>query len=104
MKDRVDEIARNPQYDGYQRALATMVPRSFDKKTGAGASGNEVLAQELHKPVIKQFKRRKANARFKDNIWAGDLTKMGSLYPFNHGGKFLLNIIDILLNMHRLNF
>ena len=42
------------------------------KKTGLGASVNEELAQQLHKPVIKKFKRRKMYARFKDNIWAAD--------------------------------
>ena len=39
-------------------------------------SVNEQLAEELHKPVIKKFKRRKFYARFKDNIWAADLDKI----------------------------
>ena len=34
---------------------------------------NEVLAQELHKPVIKKVKRRKVYSMFKDNIGAADL-------------------------------
>ena len=33
-----------------------MVFRFFDKKTCSGASVNEELAEELHKPVIKNFK------------------------------------------------
>ena len=41
---------------------------------------NEVLAEELHKPVIKKFKRRKVYARLKDNIWVADLAEMGLLY------------------------
>ena len=45
-----------------------MVCKFFDKKTGSGASVNEELPEELHKPVIKKFKRRKFYARFKDNI------------------------------------
>ena len=49
----------------------------FDKKTGSGVSVNEKLAQELHKPVIKKFKRRRIFARFKDNIWAVDFAEMG---------------------------
>ena len=36
-----------------------MVFKFFDKKTGSGANVNEVLVQELRKPVIKIFKRRK---------------------------------------------
>ena len=57
LKDRAFEIARSHDYDGYQRALANMVYTFFDEKTGAAASVNEQL--ELHKPVIKKFKRRK---------------------------------------------
>ena len=38
-----------------------------------GASVNEKLAEELHTPTMKKFKRRKVYARFKDIIWAKDL-------------------------------
>ena len=47
------------------------------------ANINELLAQELHKPVIKKFKGRKVYMRFKDNIWAADLAEMGSLHSKN---------------------
>ena len=58
-KDIAYEIARNCKYDGYQRALASTVYKFFDKKIGLGVSVNEQLAEELHKPVMKEFKRRK---------------------------------------------
>ena len=89
LKDRAYEIARNCKYDGYQRGLKSMVHRFFNKKTGSraisktGANLNEVLAQELNKPVIKKPKRKKVVARFKDNIWATDLTEMGTLSSKN---------------------
>ena len=67
----------------------------FDKKTGLGASVNEELAQELHKPVIKKFKRMKVYARFKDNILAEDLAKLGSLSSTNQDVKDLLCVIDV---------
>ena len=41
----------------------------FVKKTGSEVTVNEPLAQELHKPGTKKFKRRKVYATFKDNIW-----------------------------------
>ena len=50
-----------------------MVYKIFDKKTRSGVSVNEQLAEELHKPVIKKFKKRKVN------VWAADLAEMGSL-------------------------
>ena len=58
-KDRADEIAINSKHDGYQRGLASMVCNFFNKEATlgatrkAGASVNEELAQEFHKPVIK---------------------------------------------------
>ena len=58
-------------------------------KTGSGISVNEQLAKELHKPVIKKFKRRKVYARFKDNVRATDLTEMGSLSSKNKNVKYL---------------
>ena len=67
-----------------------MVYKFFDRKTGSGISVNEQLAEELHKPVIKKIKRRKVYARFKDNIWAADLAKMGSLCSRSKNVKYLL--------------
>ena len=57
----VIEIAVNPEYDGYERELASMVYKIFDKKTGLGAivtnkvGSNKVLAQESRKSVIKKI-------------------------------------------------
>ena len=47
-----------------------MVYKFFDKKTGlgVGASVNEELAQELHKPVINEFKRRNVCVKFNDKL------------------------------------
>ena len=78
------------KYNGYQRALASMVFKCFEKKTGSGVSVNEQLAEELRKPIIKKFKRRKVYARFKVNIWAGDVAEMGSLSSKNRNVRYLL--------------
>ena len=53
LKDRAYEIARNCNYGGYKRALASMIHKFFDKKTGLRASVNEQLAEELHKPLCE---------------------------------------------------
>ena len=45
-----------------------MVYKFFDEKTESGTSVNEQLAEELHKLIIKNLKRRKVYARFKDNL------------------------------------
>ena len=92
MKDRASEIALNPKY-GYQRGLTKVVYAFFDRKRESGPNTNEMLAQELHKAVIKKFKRRKVYARFKDNVWAADLAEMGSLSSENRRVKYLLYAI-----------
>ena len=55
-----------------------------------GVSVNEQLVEELHKPLIKKFERRKIYVTFKDNIWAADLAEMGSLSSKNKNVKYLL--------------
>ena len=76
LKEKAYEIALILKYDWYQKELASIVFKFFDQKTGSAASVNEEIAQELHKPVIKKFRRRKVYARFKENIWAADLAEM----------------------------
>ena len=52
MKDKVYELVFSPEYDRYQRRLASMVFVFFDKKTGPGINVNEVLASKFKKLVI----------------------------------------------------
>ena len=57
LKDKAIKIASDPKYDGYQRGLASMVYKFFDKKSkGSGINEpNYQLANELHKPIIRKF-------------------------------------------------
>ena len=43
-----------------------MVYKIFYEKTKSGISVNERLAEEIHEPVIKRFRRRKLYAKFKE--------------------------------------
>ena len=70
LKDKAYRIARNRNYERYQRELVIMAYTFFDKKTGSEVNVNEKLAKKLHKAVIKKVKRRNFYTRFKDNIWA----------------------------------
>ena len=56
---------------------------------------NKILAEELHKPVIKKFNKRKVYSQFRDNIWGVDLEDMQSLSRKNKGIKYLLCAIDL---------
>ena len=85
----------NCKYNGYQRALASMVYYFFDKRTESVVSVNEQLAEELLKRVIKKLKRRKVYERFKDNIWAGDLDEMETFSSKNKNVKYFLCVRDV---------
>ena len=100
LRSKAYNIASNPEYDGYQRGLASMVYKFFDKKSmGSGINtaklSSSILADELHKPVIKNFEKRKVYSQFKDNIWGVDLADMQSLSRKNKGIKYLLCAIDL---------
>ena len=70
-----------------------MVYKSFDKNsTSSGIASSSILADELHKPVIKKFNKRKVYSQFKDNIWGVDLADMQSLSRKNKG----INIFYVL--------
>ena len=82
-----------------------MVYKVFDSKVeGSGAKNvnntkltpqNKQLAEELYKPIIKKFEKRKVHSAFKDNIWGADLADMQLLSQYNKGIRFLLCVIDI---------
>ena len=52
------------------------------------------LADELHKPFIRKFKKRKVHSSFRDNICGVDLADMQLLSKFNKRFRFLLCVID----------
>ena len=81
-----------------------MVYKFFDKNSallnkskGSGMVNepNYQLANELHKPIIRKFKKRKVYSFFRDNIWGVDLADMQSLRIYNKGNKYLLCAIDL---------
>ena len=75
LRDKTFKIASDPKYDGYQRGLTSMIDNFFDKKTSGSGIGNEAnyqLVNELHKPIIRKFKKRKVYSSFRDNIWGID--------------------------------
>ena len=82
LREKAFNIAKNPKYDGYQRGITSMVYKYFGKKSAQGSGfksaikQNEQLAGELHKAIIRKFKKRKVYSSFKDNIWGVDHADM----------------------------
>ena len=100
LRDKAFNIAKNPKYDGYQRGLASIVYNFFDKTSaGSGvnmqAKPNQKLAEELHKPIIRQFKKRTVYSGFKDSIWGTDVSDMQLISKFNKEFRFLLCVDTI---------
>ena len=103
LRDKAYDIASNPEYDGYQRGLASMVYKFFVKMSMGSGMGkpsslersSSILADELHKPVIKKFNKRQVHSQCKGNIWGVDLADMQSLIKKNKGIKYLLCVIDL---------
>ena len=64
LRDKAFTIAKNPKYEEYQRWLASLIYKFFDKKNSGSVIkddniSNKELAEELHKICIKKFKTRK---------------------------------------------
>ena len=111
--DKAFNITKNPKYDGYQYGLTSMIHKYFDKKTAGLAVTrvqseglqsktlatqamedkfrieNKVLAEEIHKPIIKNIGKLKVDSSLMDNIWGGDLANMQSISKSNKGIRFL---------------
>ena len=66
------------------------------KKTPASGIKNKIisnkeLAEELQKPIIRKFKKRKIHSTFMDNIWGADLADVQLMSKFYKGFRFLLD-------------
>ena len=99
LRNKAFNIAKTPKYDRYQRGIASMIYKFFDKKfAGSGVNmhaNNEKVAEELHKPIVTRFKKRIIYSGFKDNIWYADLADMQLISKFDKGFRFFLCAIDI---------
>ena len=100
LPDKAISIANNPKYDVYQRVFVSMVYKSFDNRISNGAIKNENMSnkglpEEIHKPIIRKFKKRKVHSPFIDNSWGDDLTDKRLISKFIKGIRFLLCVIDV---------
>ena len=117
-RDKALNMAKNLKYYVYQKGLASMVYKLFDKKSaGSGITTleNQItqneclldlimqqLAEELHKLIVRITKKRTVYASFKDGIWGAELADIQLLSMFSKGIRFLLCVIlTFITNMHR---
>ena len=105
LRDIAIDIAKNKKNGGYQTGLASMAHKFFDKNSARSGvttlasnstfknkiKQNLQLAEKLHKPIIRNFKKRTVYLSFKDNIWSADLADMQSISKLNKGNRFLFS-------------
>ena len=77
-----------------------MAYKFFDKRTSCSGIKNEStsdqeLAKELHKPIIRKFKKSKVHSPLIENIWGVDLADIQLISKFDKGIRFLLCAINI---------
>ena len=93
---RADEIANNPKYDDIQRKDANFISGIMKTKAKFGLGvWNEELADELHAPVKRKFKRRRVVSYGVDDVWSCDLVEMQEWKKQNKGYRYMLNVIDV---------
>src|SRR6218665_1884402 len=105
----VDELNKIPNPTFRERVERAIVKPIFSTKANLGlglASSDSKsdlkkvkwigqLAEELHKPVVKKFRKRRVYVKGIDEIWAADLMDMQSFAEYNNGFKYLLSVVDI---------
>ena len=61
---------------------------------------NQELTEELHKLVIRKFKKRKVYSSFKLNIWGTDATDIQLESKYSKEFDFYYVFLILLINMH----
>ena len=98
LRDKGFDIGKHSENNAYQHGIALLVYKFFDKTTSGVTIKKEImqnqqLVEELHKPIIGAFEKRKAHSSFINNIWSANRADMQLKSNFNKG--FLLCVIDI---------
>ena len=81
--------------DLLQWFIIFFIKKASDETVRNEIISNKELAEELHKPIIRKFEKRKVHSFLIDNIWGADLADMQLISKFNKGFRFLLYVIDI---------
>ena len=107
LPDKVFNIAKNPKYTRDKRELTLIVYKCFAIKTSGGTVKDEVvsnkeLTEELHKPIIRKFRKRKAHLSFTDNIWGADLADLQLISKVNRRTRFCYALLIFSANTHGL--
>ena len=79
----------------YKIKIGTWGSKKRQKPSGKEENWQEELANELHKPIRRNFTRRRVIVNNIDEIWAADLVEMQQFSKWNKGNRYLLTTIDV---------
>ena len=79
-----------------------MVYKFFDKKSAGSGVNNEKIAEEIHKPIMRNFTKRKVYSGFRDNILGADLANMQLISKLIKDLDFYYALLIFLVNMYEL--
>ena len=100
MVQALDAIPWNERQWGHWLARNTINTKQklgfrSKKKNAKNLDTWEGLANELHKPIKRNFRKRRVIAHNVDDIWCSDLVDMQKLSKWNRGYKYLLMVLDL---------
>ena len=96
MVKNIDNIPKN------KRPFMTPLIRGIINKKqqfGLSVNPNEILSKELQKPKRVNFERRRVISNHIDHIWGIDLITMIKYSKQNNNYKYILTVIDFLVNI-----
>ena len=88
-------VARNTIAAKAKSGLGVKKPKKKRKKPSSEENWQEKLADELHKPIKRNFTRRRVIVNHIDEIWCSDLVEMQQFSKWNKGFRYLLMVLDV---------
>ena len=67
----------------------------FRLKKPSGISWQQQLADELYKPIKRNFTRQRVITTVIDKLWCSDLVEMQQFSKWNKGYRYLLMVLDL---------
>ena len=81
--------------NSYKYKTKTWSWNSKKRASALSSDWSQQLADELHKPITRNFQKRSVISNGIDEIWAADLVEMQKFSKWNKGIKYLLMVIDV---------
>ena len=86
----------------FQWFINFLIKKTSDSGIKNENISNKELGEELLKPIIRKFNKRKVNSPFIDNIWGADLADIQLISKFKKNLDFYCVLLTFIINTHGL--